>query len=447
MSDTKGMKNLSELTVASIADLCGRGHCSSRSILEQYLARIAAENAALRAFVDVFASSAEHRADQLDRAWKQSGPVGPLHGVPIAVKDLARIDGRLPGFGSRCYAGMAQGPTAPAIQRLIDAGAIIIGMTNMVEFASGGWGTNYAVGTPWNPIDRNVHRVPGGSSSGSAVAVAADLAPAAIGSDTGGSIRIPASLCGLVGFKPSFGLVPLDGIAPLSPTFDTLGPITKTVGDARLLFSALSGRPIAPPTFARPLRIGVPAFEQLQPCDPDILGAFTLSLEVLRARGHSVETMTLPRELSAYQAIISEIVAYEAYQHHKTVVEDSHTPLDPFVRQRVLAGRAIDDVRYTALKEDLRHAIAEFRHCLSHFDMFATPGTPLPAIPVSDVDDTAIPMSRYTRLGNCIGLCGISIPNGHTTDGLPSGLQLMSWSGHDAPLLALAEDVDQRRLS
>ncbi len=441
MSEITGMKNLSELTVADIAALCGGGRASSRSILDQYLAAIAAENQALHAFVDVFASSAKQRADELDQALKQSGPVGPLHGVPIAVKDLARINGRVPGFGSNCYRGMPSGPTAPAIQRLTDAGAIIIGMTNMVEFASGGWGTNYAVGTPWNPIDRNVHRVPGGSSSGSAVAVAAGLAPAAIGSDTGGSIRIPASLCGLVGFKPSFGLVPLEGIAPLSPTFDTLGPITKTVADARLLFAVLGGQPVAIPTIASPLRIGVPSFDQLQPCDPEILQAFSRSLETLRARGHSVETFTLPMALTAYQALNGQIVAYEVYQHHKLLVEDSHTPLDPFVRQRVLSGRAIDDITYNGAKDALRAAIEDFRRNLGHFDMFATPSTPLPAIPLSEVDDTAIPMSRYTRLGNCLDLCGISLPNGTTSTGLPSGLQLMSWSGQDALLLAFAEDL------
>jgi len=436
------MKSRSGLTVTDIADLCRSGQVSSRSILEEYLERITAENEGLHAFAEVFADSAGQRAQELDRRLKQSGPVGPLHGVPIAVKDLARIRGRVPGFGSKCYRGMADGPTAPAIQRLIDVGAIIIGMTNMVEFALGGWGTNYAVGTPWNPIDRNVHRVPGGSSSGSAVAVAAGLAPAAIGSDTGGSIRIPASLCGLVGFKPSFGLIPLEGVAALSPTFDTLGPITRTVGDARLLFSVLSNQSVGIPANSRPLRIGVPVFEQLQPCDPDILQAFSRSLEALRARGHIVETFVLPKELTEYQALNGRIVSYDAYRHHKLVVEDANTPLDPYVRQRVLSGRAIDDAAYEAAQEALKKAIAEFRQKLGHFGMFATPSTPLPAIPLSEVDDKAIPMSFYTRLGNCLDLCGISLPNGTTSAGLPSALQLMSWPGQDALLLAFAEDLN-----
>ncbi|MCZ8185689.1 MAG: amidase [Beijerinckiaceae bacterium] len=432
----------SELTVTGIAALCGTGAHSSRDILERCLATIAAENEALHAFIEVFEGPARLRADELDRAVANGPQVGPLHGVPIAIKDLARLEGRLPGFGSKCYRGLPAGPTAPAIQRLIDAGAILIGMTHMVEFASGGWGTNYATGTPWNPIDRVVHRVPGGSSSGSAVAVAAGMAPAAIGSDTGGSIRIPASLCGLVGFRPGFGLIPLEGIAPLSPTFDTLGPLTRTVRDARLLFSVLARMPLPPAAKPLPARIGVPAVEQLQPCDPEILEAFLHSLETLRARGHRVETFSLPRELSAYQAINGQIAAYEAYRHHQTVLEDSRSPMDPFVRQRLLAGGMIGDADYAAIKEALRAAIAEFRERAGHFDMFAMPSTPLPAIPVSEVDDMAIPMSRYTRFGNCLDLCGISLPNGKTTAGLPIGFQLMSWSGRESQLLDLAEDIE-----
>ena len=435
------MRTTAELTVTEIAQLCGSGERSSRSIVDHYLAAIAAENEKLHAFIEVFVDSALRRACELDRSAAQSGPVGPLHGVPIAVKDLAHIDGRPPGFGSKCYHPAPMAATAPAIQRLIDAGAIIIGVTHMVEFASGGWGTNYSTGTPWNPIDRAVHRVPGGSSSGSAVAVAAGLVPAAIGSDTGGSIRIPASLCGIVGFKPSFGHVPIEGVAPLAPTFDTLGTIAKTVVDTRLLYSVLAKREVTSATLDKPLRIGLPSTEQLQPCDPDIIANFNYSVEALRAKGHKLEFAAMPLALSEYQALNGQIVAYEAYRYHGRRIEDGSAPIDPFVRQRILAGREIDDAEYSALIDRLRAAFADFRSKLGHLDIFAFPSTPLPAIPVSEVDDTAIPMSRYTRLGNCLDLCGISIPNGTTASGLPTGLQLMSWAGQDALVLAIAEQA------
>ncbi|MFM9973214.1 MAG: amidase, partial [Beijerinckiaceae bacterium] len=360
-----------------------------------------------------------------------------------AVKDLAQIGNRSPGFGSKCYFPQQGASTAPAIQRLIDAGAVIIGMTHMVEFAIGGWGTNHAMGTPWNPVDRDMHRVPGGSSSGSAVAVAAGLVPAAIGSDTGGSIRIPASLCGIVGFKPSFGSIPLDGIAPLGPAFDTLGPITRNVTDARLLFSVMAGLPLPERRTRMPLHVGVPASDQLAPCHPEVLSNFERSIESLRSAGHKVETFSFPKALTVYQMLNGRIVAHDAYRQHKALAEDSTTPLDPYVRQRVLAGRDIDDAQYAALLENRVAAISEFSLEYARFDIIALPSTPLPAIPVSMVDESTMPMSLYTRVGNCLDLCGLSIPNGVTSTGLPTGLQLMSWNGADAKLLDFAEQVFQ----
>jgi aspartyl-tRNA(Asn)/glutamyl-tRNA(Gln) amidotransferase subunit A len=434
---------ISGLSARDIVRLTASGEVSARSVVERCLRSIAAENDKLRAFLDVFAESALHRADELDRIASRSGTAGPLHGVPIAIKDLAEIGGRSPGFGSKCFPPRHGATTAPAIRRLIDAGAIIIGMTHMVEFAIGGWGTNHAVGTPWNPIDRDVHRVPGGSSSGSAVAVAAGLVPVAIGSDTGGSIRIPASLCGIVGFKPSHGRISLEGIAALSPTFDTLGPLTRDVADARLLYSVMSGLPVSNSSTGRPLHIGVPTSDELAPCDPDIGENFERSVQSLRRAGHTVEIITLPKALTEYQALNGKIVAYDAYRQHKALAEDAATELDPHVRQRVLTGRDVDDAQYAALSEERTAAVAAFRSDFARFDIIAMPSTPLPAIPVSAVDESTIPMSRYTRVGNCLDLCGLSIPNGVTSAGLPTGLQLMSRSGKDAELLDFAEQFAQ----
>jgi aspartyl-tRNA(Asn)/glutamyl-tRNA(Gln) amidotransferase subunit A len=430
-----------ELSLRDIVRLTASGDVSVQSVVKQTLEGIASSNVKLHAFVDVFADAAMRRAEELDAAASRSGPVGPLHGVPIAIKDLAQIGDRSPGFGSKCYSPEPSRTTAPAIQRLIDAGAVIVGMTHMVEFAIGGWGTNHAMGTPWNPVDRNVHRVPGGSSSGSAVAVAAGLVPAAVGSDTGGSIRIPASLCGIVGFKPSFGRIPLDGIAPLGPAFDTLGPITRNVADARLLFCVMAGLPVPAMGIAKPLHVGVPARDQLVPCDPDVMRNFERSIDAIRLAGHQVEIFSFPEALTTYQALNGRIVARDAFGQHKTLAEDPATPLDPHVRQRILAGRDIDDVQYARLVQDRATAIAAFRADHARFDIIALPGTPLPAIPVSAVDESTIPMSRYTRVGNWLDLCGISLPNGTTATGLPTGLQLMSWSGKDASLLDFAAQV------
>jgi aspartyl-tRNA(Asn)/glutamyl-tRNA(Gln) amidotransferase subunit A len=432
---------VSELSARDIARFCASGELSARSVVEHCLRSIAAENDKLHAFIEVFAESALQRAEELDAIATRSGAVGPLHGVPIAIKDLAEIGGRSPGFGSKCYPPQQGATTAPAIQRLIDAGAIIIGMTHMVEFAIGGWGTNHAKGTPWNPVDRDVRRVPGGSSSGSAVAVAAGLVPVAIGSDTGGSIRIPASLCGIVGFKPSHDRISLEGIAALSASFDTLGPLTRDVGDARLLYAVMSGVALSNNATARPLHIGVPTSDALAPCDPDIAANFERSVQSMSQAGHRVERFAFPKALTDYQALNGKIVAYDAYHQHKARADDPACAMDPHVRQRVLAGRDVDDAQYKALLAVRAADIAAFKSDYARFDIIALPSTPLPAIPVSDVDESTIPMSRYTRVGNVLDLCGISLPNGVTSAGLPTGLQLMSLSGKDAELLDFAEQV------
>ncbi len=419
----------STLSVRDIARMTTSGELSAQAAVQRSLDAIATENDRLHAFVETFADPAMRRAADLDVARARSGAVGPLHGVPVAIKDLAQIGVRPPGFGSRCYAPPPASTTAPAVQRLIDAGAVIVGMTHMVEFAIGGWGTNHAMGTPWNPVDRACHRVPGGSSSGSAVAVAAGMVPAAVGSDTGGSIRIPASLCGIVGFKPSFGRIPLDGIAPLGPAFDTLGPITRDVGDARLLSCVMAGLPVPDRESWKPLRIGVIAGEQLEPCDPEVMANFERSIVLLRSAGHAIEMVSLPEALTEYQTLTGRIIACDAYRQHKALVEDPATPLDPHVRQRVLAGREIDEATYVSLLRDRAAAVAPFRSDYGHLDVIVLPSTPLPAIPVDQVDETTFPMSRYTRAGNYLDLCGISLPNGSTSTGLPTGLQLLSWSG------------------
>ncbi len=414
---------------------------SSRGVVRRSLDAIAAENAKLHAFVEVFADAAMRRADELDSRAADGGAAGPLHGVPIAVKDLADIEGRVPGFGSKCFAAPIPARTAPAIRRLIDAGAVVIGMTHMVEFALGGWGTNHAVGTPWNPVDRAIHRVPGGSSSGSAVAVAAGIVPLAVGSDTGGSIRIPAALCGIVGFKPSYGLIALDGIAALAPTFDTLGPIGRSVADTRLMFRVMAGLADVPSEPARPLRIAVPTEAQLEPCDAGIAASFARSIAALRAMGHAIEALPFPAALTEYQALSGGMMGYEAFARHHIRVKELGDAMDPHVRTRILAGRAIDAARYAEFGAIRRRDISTFGAAFAGVDAIALPSTPLPAIPVAEVDESTIPMSRYTRVANWLDLCAISIPNGATASGLPTGLQLMAPSGADFRLLDLAERV------
>ncbi|MEO6566335.1 MAG: amidase, partial [Casimicrobiaceae bacterium] len=210
------MHDLPFQSLAHLSGMLARGELSSRALVDACLANITASDAQLHAFVEVYGDDARALADAADRTRAAGFARGPLFGLPIALKDLLEIDGRQTKAGSKSWLGRKSNHTATVVTRLLDAGMIPLGKTHMVEFAFGGWGRNEPMGAPWNPWDLDTHRVAGGSSSGSAVAVAAGMVPAAIGSDTGGSIRIPAALCGLVGLKPTFGLISLHGAVPLS---------------------------------------------------------------------------------------------------------------------------------------------------------------------------------------------------------------------------------------
>src|SRR6476661_7874854 len=210
-------------------------------VVEALLARIAAYDPKLHAYIDVYADDARLAAEAADKAIRAGHAVGPLHGVPIAIKDLVEIEGEIAMGGTAAWRNRIAPHTATLVQRLMAAGMINLGKTHTVEFAYGGWGTNQHLGTPWNPWDDRVHRAPGGSSSGSGVAVAARMAPWAIGTDTGGSVRIPAAWNGITGLKTSIGRISTFGVLPLSPTLDTPGPITRDIEDAALLLAVLQG--------------------------------------------------------------------------------------------------------------------------------------------------------------------------------------------------------------
>src|SRR3989440_694350 len=210
-------------------------------VVDALLARIRRRDPALHAYIAIYESEARLAAEAADRAIKSGHRVGPLHGVPIALKDLIDLQGRVTTGGSKVWINRVSPTTATLAERLIGAGMIVLGKTHTVEFAMGSFGTNTHLGTPWNPWDLRVHRTPGGSSSGSAVAVAAGLAPVAIGTDTGGSVRLPAAWCGVVGLKVTAGRISTYGVLPLSFTLDTPGPIARSVEDAALIFRVLSG--------------------------------------------------------------------------------------------------------------------------------------------------------------------------------------------------------------
>jgi len=443
------------LSLTELSALLARGETSSRALVDACLDRIAAHDGKLHAFVDVYRDDARKLADAADLERSVHAVRGPLHGLPIALKDLLEIKGRQTTAGSKSWLGRTSDVTATSVSRLVAAGMIPIGKTHMVEFAFGGWGRNEPMGAPWNPWDLATHRVAGGSSSGSAVAVAAGMVPAAIGSDTGGSIRIPAALCGLTGLKPTYGLVSLHGAIPLSTTLDSIGPLAHSVEDAALLMSAMSGPdPLDPATRGAPhvdfagalagnidirgLKIGGLSPEQFPAyIEADVAGAFDAAIEVLRDLGATVTEVRAPFDFDEVASRVGKILAAEAFAFHRASAEDPAVPLDPWVRRRLLGGKGISATDYIGDLSAMRRAQADFVARMHTCDALLTPTLPITALPLLEVDESTAPLAQFTRAVNYLGACGLSLPAGFSTQGLPIGVQLIGAPFAEATLIRL----------
>jgi aspartyl-tRNA(Asn)/glutamyl-tRNA(Gln) amidotransferase subunit A len=428
----------------------GAGAVTSAALTERYLDRIDRANARLNAFVRVDAELARRHARAADERRASGLSLGPLDGVPIALKDLLEIDGFPTGAGSAMWSERRSTTTATVVRHLLAAGLVPLGKTQMVEFAFGTWGANPHLGTPWNPWDLETHRVPGGSSSGSAVAVAAGLAPAAIGSDTGGSVRIPAALNGITGLKTSGGLVSTDGVVPLSRTLDTIGPMTRSARDAALLMTAMLGagsaaaRPFAACAAADAadslagVRIALlPAAQSPLAVDAVVVRALDDGARVLRTLGADVVERRFPFGFDELMRRNGQLTAAEAYSVHRAYIEDDRLPIGPAVRRRVLGGKAIGAADYIDALAQRNAARATWIDWMSDCDALLTPAVPMTACELSAVDETVTPLAAFTRAGNFVDACGLALPAGWSADGLPIGVQLLGRPGDDAALLRI----------
>ncbi len=441
--------------------MLARGETSSRAIVEACLARIDAFDPHLHAFVEVYRDDALAAADAADRDRPAGSAPGPLAGLPIALKDLLHIEGRQTTAGSKSWLGRISDHTATAVERLRAAGMIPLGKTHMVEFAFGGWGRNQPMGAPWNPWDNATHRVAGGSSSGSAVAVAGGLCPAAIGSDTGGSIRIPAALCGITGLKPTYGRVSLYGAVPLSGTLDSIGPLARDVEDAARLTAAMSGPdPRDPATRSAPrgdleaalagqadirgMRItalapeAFPAYTQ-----PDVIRAYEAAIIALRELGARVDAAPFPLDFEDMMVRNGRIIATEAYALHRTCIEDPSLDIDPWVRRRVLGGKGVSAADYIDLLALRQRAVGEFAHWMRDRDALLTPTLPITATPLADVDEATTPLATWTRTANYLNACALSLPAGFSAAGLPIGVQVTAAAFADATLVRIGRAFQQ----
>ena len=447
-------------SLTELSRLLAEGKTSSAAIVDACLSNIDALDARLHAFVDVYRDEARACAQAADLERKAGMARGPLHGLPIALKDLLEFSGRQTTAGSKHWIGRKSDHTATVVERLLAAGMIVLGKTHMVEFAFGAWGRNEPMGAPRNPWDMTTHRVAGGSSSGSAVAVAGGLAPAAIGSDTGGSIRIPAALCGLTGFKPTYGLVSLYGAFPLSTTLDSLGPLARTVDDAALLVAAMAGPdPRDPATLTAPrfdvdaalagapdmygMRITVLSPEQFPDfIEPAVVSARDNAVTVLKRHGAIVDEAKLPFDLDALTAGVGRIIASESYAIHRAYIEDATLPIDPWVRKRMLTGKDTSAADYIGELAARRVAMAKYVEWMRDRDALLLPSSPLTALPVATVDE-AVPLAYFTRAFNYLGACALSLPAGLSAAGLPISMQFCAAPFADATLVRVGRAFQQ----
>lgn len=434
------------------------GSLSPVELVEACLERIERSDGRMGAFSSVFAEQARAVAKARDMEAKAGSILGPLHGVPVAVKDLLDIEGHPTCAGSLSRSGNVASGTSTVVRRLTSAGAVIVGKVNLVEFAFGGWGTNRGCGTPWNPWDAAVHRAPGGSSSGSAVAVAAGMAMGAIGTDTGGSVRIPSAFCGLTGLKVTEGRVSAAGMSYVSRTLDTVGPMAWSARDCALMLDAIHGPdPLDPKTLqAAPerfaasigrlpqnLRIAVPRTADLGAMDHAVYPAFEAALKVLESTGARVFGLSGAMDFAAEQEATGIIIASEAYAECGTDAAGD-TPGDAAARARVLRGADIPAHRYAAAMAERRVRQAEFQRLFEGCDLIALPTLPISARRIDSLDENDLSPSRLTRFASYFGLCAIAVPCGLDGEGLPLSIQLVAAPYRERLLLAAAHAIQQR---
>ena len=427
-----------QLTASQLAADISARRLSPVDVVDAYLERIAAKDSKLHSYVEVYAEEARLAAEAADRAIRAGHAVGPLHGVPIALKDLVEIEGKVTTGGCAVWRNRVSTYTATLAKRLMAQGMIVLGKTHTVEFAMGGWGTNTHLGTPWNPWDLTRLRTPGGSSAGSGVSVAAGLAPWAVGTDTGGSVRLPASWCGITGLKTTIGRVSTYGVLPLSPTLDTPGPMTRTVEDAALLYTVMQGEdpmdvrtrgvPYTDPMptlkrGVRGLRLARMPQSERQFASDEVLAAYDRSLDELARLGAEIVDVTLPFALADVAALNLRIMAAESYAILHELIDDESTQLDPDVRPRIAAGRSVTAKEYLEALQAKEDRKRQFLAALDGIDALLTPTTMTTAIPVDEVDQKTAP-AHFTRFGNFLELCGVALPNGFDSKGLPTSLQI-----------------------
>lgn len=442
------------MSVAGLSVLLQSGSLDAVTLAESVLDKIAGYKDQ-SIFTEVLGERALIEAKAASNRIRSGRSLGLLDGIPIAWKDLFDTQGSVTKAGSVVLSDHAPAKQdAPVVKALADAGMVSVGRTNLSEFAFSGLGINPRYGTPHNPMSRDEPRIPGGSSSGSAVAVAAGLVPVAMGTDTGGSIRIPAAFNGIVGYKATRGRYATDGVFPLASSLDSLGPLCRTVQDAIWVDAAMRGRttPDVTRTDVRGIKLVVAETIVFDDAEAGVVEAFEQAVRRLQAAGVTVERRAFPvfAEVFDLMARHGALVTAEAFALHKErLFGDAASRIDQRVVARARLGEKIAMTDYIALLDARRRMIGQFKASLNPGELIVHPTLPhvAPAIaPLVADDDLFFKVNgktlRNTLIGNFLDGCGVSIPCGTGDAGMPVGLLLSGQAGEDERLLSAALSLE-----
>jgi len=425
------------------------GEISSEQATQAYLSRIQALDPILSAFQHVAAERALKTARAIDALFAAGTDLGPLMGVPVAVKDLFVVDGMPTTAGSKMIIDDIAGEEGPLVKSLHKAGCIILGKTKTVEFALGITGVSSAQGTPLNPWDAQTPRLPGGSSSGSGVATAAGLCAFAIGSDTGGSVRVPAAFNGLLGFKTTPGFFSINGAFPLAPHLDTPGLLTRSARDAAIAVAALTGAPEARPLRVGALRLGIPQEYFFDNLDPIVEAQIKGSLQALAAAGCSLSPVSVPEASEREQYFPAVLPACLIATLGRDRFLAGRDQMDPIVARRALSGFDVTAAEYLALEAQRTKSRQTVSERFSGFHGWVTPTTTVPPPPVAELNDErraldlALGMTRNTQPANYFACPAVSIPVPQKSGSLPIGLQIICPEGADVQALSIALAIEE----
>ena len=452
----------------SMTSLSGRiacGELSSVKCAEDLLERIDALDGKLHSFIRVMPERALAQAHAAESALKGGAGIGVLHGIPYAAKDLFDVKGVPTTAGTHLLANNIAAQDAAVVSKLAAAGMVLIGKTHTVQFAYGATGINHDHGTPHNPWHPVPH-APGGSSSGSAVAVAAGLVPMALGTDTGGSVRVPAALCGIVGLKTTIGRISRAGVYPLCWTLDSVGPIARSVEDAAIVYQAMQGvdsrdestTGVTPHDTLRGLKDGVKglrvAFGEtvfFDDVDREVEKAVREAGAVFRSMGAQTASMAVPEVAAAWaEKKRPLLIPAEGCAVNRELLDEHLAELDPVIGPRMLGGRTLSAPDYFALLRRFAELRAQVQWTLHDVDALIVPTTMVPALPLATIDATPesyldynMRVHRNTGIGNLLNLCAVSVPCGFTSGGLPIGLMIYAKPFHEDMALRVAYAYEQ----